>query len=46
MIDQRRLPAALNVVKLFTHIEGMETLKTMAVRGAPAINGAATYGFA
>jgi methylthioribose-1-phosphate isomerase len=46
MIDQRRLPTALDVVTLHTHIEVVEAIKTMTVRGAPAIGAAAAFGLA
>jgi methylthioribose-1-phosphate isomerase len=45
MIDQRCLLAALNVVKLFTHIKGVEALKPMAMLGAPGIGVPAVFGF-
>jgi methylthioribose-1-phosphate isomerase len=44
-IDQRRLPASLEVVSLLTCQEVAEAIKNMTVRGAPAI-GAAAYGLA
>jgi methylthioribose-1-phosphate isomerase len=46
MIDQRRLPAALEVVALHTHIEVAEAIRNMTVRGAPAIGAAAAFGLA
>jgi methylthioribose-1-phosphate isomerase len=46
MIDQRRLPAALEVVSLHTYLEVAEAIRTMTVRGAPAIGAAAAFGLA
>jgi methylthioribose-1-phosphate isomerase len=46
MIDQRRLPAALEVVTLHTHSEVAEAIRNMTVRGAPAIGAAAAFGMA
>ena len=46
MIDQRRLPAALEVITLHTHMEVAEAILNMIVRGAPAIGAAAGFGLA
>jgi len=46
MIDQRRLPTALEVVTLHTYLEVAEAIRTMTVRGAPAIGAAAAFGLA
>jgi methylthioribose-1-phosphate isomerase len=46
MIDQRRLPAALEVIALHTHGEVAEAIRNMTVRGAPAIGAAAAFGLA
>ena len=46
LIDQRRLPAALEVVSLHTCREVVEAIKNMTVRGAPAIGVAAAFGLA
>jgi len=46
MIDQRRLPAALDVMALHTHEEVAEAISNMTVRGAPAIGAAASFGLA
>ena len=46
MIDQRSLPAALEVIALHTHAEVAEAIKNMTVRGAPAIGAAAAFGLA
>ena len=46
MIDQHRLPAALEVVSLNTHWEVAEAIRNMTVRGAPAIGAAAAFGLA
>jgi methylthioribose-1-phosphate isomerase len=46
MIDQRRLPAALEVVALHTHSEVAEAIRNMTVRGAPVIGAAAAFGLA
>jgi methylthioribose-1-phosphate isomerase len=46
MIDQRRLPASLEVVTLRTYLEVVEAIKNMTVRGAPAIGAAAAFGLA
>jgi len=44
MIDQRRLPGALEIVALHTHLEVAEATRNMTVRGAPAIGAAAAFG--
>jgi methylthioribose-1-phosphate isomerase len=46
LIDQRRLPTALEVVALNTHVEVAEAIRNMTVRGAPAIGTAAAFGLA
>jgi methylthioribose-1-phosphate isomerase len=46
MIDQRRLPATLEVVSLHTCLEVGEAIQNMTVRGAPAIGAAAAFGLA
>jgi methylthioribose-1-phosphate isomerase len=46
LIDQRRLPAVLEVVALHTHLEVAEAIRNMTVRGAPAIGAAAAFGLA
>ncbi len=46
MIDQRRLPAALEVIALHTVGEVVEAIRNMTVRGAPAIGAAAAFGLA
>jgi len=46
MIDQRRLPASLEVATLHTYLEVAEAIKNMTVRGAPAIGAAAAFGLA
>jgi methylthioribose-1-phosphate isomerase len=46
MIDQRCLPASLDVISLRTYYEVCEAIKNMAVRGAPAIGAAAAFGLA
>jgi methylthioribose-1-phosphate isomerase len=46
MIDQRRLPAALEVITLHTHVEVAEAIRNMTVRGAPVIGAAAGFGLA
>ncbi|MBA4379364.1 MAG: S-methyl-5-thioribose-1-phosphate isomerase [Anaerolinea sp.] len=46
MIDQRRLPGALEVVSLHTYLEVAEAINNMTVRGAPAIGAAAAFGLA
>jgi methylthioribose-1-phosphate isomerase len=46
MIDQRRLPTTLEVVTLHTHQEVVEAIRSMTVRGAPAIGAAAAFGLA
>jgi methylthioribose-1-phosphate isomerase len=46
MIDQRQLPQALVVVSLRTVAEVAEAIRTMTVRGAPAIGAAAAFGLA
>ncbi|MGE5507195.1 MAG: S-methyl-5-thioribose-1-phosphate isomerase [Chitinophagales bacterium] len=44
LIDQRRLPAAVEVVECRTVEETARAIETMVVRGAPAIGAAAAYG--
>jgi methylthioribose-1-phosphate isomerase len=46
LIDQRRLPAALEVISLHTYLETSEAIKNMTVRGAPAIGATAAFGMA
>jgi len=46
LIDQRRLPAALEVISLHTCLEVSEAIKNMTVRGAPAIGVTAAFGLA
>ena len=46
MIDQRLLPRDLVVVSLDTYQEVADAIKTMVVRGAPAIGAAAAFGLA
>jgi methylthioribose-1-phosphate isomerase len=46
LIDQRRLPAAFEVVSLHTNREVVEAIRNMTVRGAPAIGAAAAFGLA
>ena len=46
MIDQRRLPATLEVVTYEGHREVAEAIRDMVVRGAPAIGAAAAFGLA
>ena len=46
MIDQRRLPAALEIVAYRKHKEVALAIKDMIVRGAPAIGAAAAFGLA
>jgi len=46
VIDQQRLPAALETVALHTHLEVVEAIRNMTVRGAPAIGAAAAFGLA
>jgi methylthioribose-1-phosphate isomerase len=46
MIDQRRLPAALEVITLHTYVEVAEDIRNMTIRGAPAIGAAAAFGLA
>jgi methylthioribose-1-phosphate isomerase len=46
MIDQRLLPAALEIVSYRTHAEVARAIKEMVVRGAPAIGAAAAFGLA
>jgi methylthioribose-1-phosphate isomerase len=44
VIDQKRLPAAQEVVLLLTHLQVADAIRTMTVRGAPAIGVAAAFG--
>jgi methylthioribose-1-phosphate isomerase len=46
MIDQRRLPGSLEITACRTHVEVVEAIKNMTVRGAPAIGVAAAFGLA
>jgi methylthioribose-1-phosphate isomerase len=46
LIDQRCLPASLEVVSLHTCLEVAEAIKNMTVRGAPAIGVTAAFGLA
>ena len=46
MIDQRRLPAALEIVAFRGHKEVAQAIKDMVVRGAPAIGAAGAFGLA
>ncbi len=46
LIDQRRLPAALEIVVCRMHVEVAEAIRNMTVRGAPAIGAAAAFGMA
>jgi len=44
LIDQTLLPAELKIVECHTYQEVADSIKTMKVRGAPAIGVAAAYG--
>jgi methylthioribose-1-phosphate isomerase len=46
MIDQRCLPASLEVISLHTFREAGDAIRNMAVRGGPAIGAAAAFGLA
>ena len=46
MIDQRRLPNALEILTCQTHLEVAHAIQDMAIRGAPAIGVAAAFGLA
>ncbi len=46
MIDQRRLPNALEILACHTHVEVARAITDMAIRGAPAIGAAAGFGLA
>src|SRR6266702_4540780 len=46
LLDQRRLPAAEEWLELTTAEEVADAIRTLAVRGAPAIGVAAAYGVA
>ena len=46
MIDQRRLPGKLEYVSVKSVQEVIEAIKTMVVRGAPAIGATAAFGLA
>lgn len=45
-IDQRRLPAELEYITLSTFEEVLDAIRSMTVRGAPAIGAAAAFGLA
>ncbi|HEX2698357.1 MAG TPA: S-methyl-5-thioribose-1-phosphate isomerase [Anaerolineales bacterium] len=46
MIDQRLLPASLQIISCKTDAEVARAIKDMAIRGAPAIGAAAAFGLA
>ena len=46
LIDQRRLPASLEVASFHTCLEVAEAIRNMTVRGAPAIGVTAAFGIA
>jgi len=46
MIDQRLLPHRVEILTLHNHLETAESIRDMAVRGAPAIGMAGAYGVA
>lgn len=46
LIDQRRLPTSLEVVECRTYQEVADAIRTMKVRGAPAIGATAAFGMA
>lgn len=46
MIDQRVLPAELRVIAFTDHRQVAEAIRSMVVRGAPAIGAAAAFGLA
>jgi methylthioribose-1-phosphate isomerase len=46
LIDQRRLPRAIEYVTCRTYLEVAEAIRSMAIRGAPAIGVAAAMGVA
>jgi methylthioribose-1-phosphate isomerase len=46
MIDQRRLPNALEILTCHTHAEVAQAIQNMTIRGAPAIGAAAAFGLA
>jgi methylthioribose-1-phosphate isomerase len=46
MIDQRRLPGALEIISCKTYQEVADAIQRMAVRGAPAIGVAVAFGLA
>ena len=46
LINQRALPAKLETVCINSHLEVVEAIRNMTVRGAPAIGAAAAFGLA
>jgi methylthioribose-1-phosphate isomerase len=46
MIDQRRLPGALEIIAYTGHAAVAQAIRDMVVRGAPAIGAAAAFGMA
>jgi len=46
MIDQRLLPAEFRLVEYESHREVAQAIRTMVIRGAPAIGAAAAFGMA
>ncbi len=46
MIDQRRLPAAVDILTLENYADVAKAIREMSIRGAPAIGAAAGFGLA
>ncbi len=46
LLDQRRLPETVSYLECLSAIEVAQAIRTLAVRGAPAIGIAAAYGYA
>ncbi len=43
LIDQRRLPSRLEEIECFTHAQMIDAIKTLALRGAPAIGAGGAF---
>lgn len=46
LIDQRKLPASLEIISLHTYLDVTAAIQNMTVRGAPAIGATAAFGLA
>ena len=46
LIDQPKIPHSFEIAKVFNHMEVYDAIKTMVVRGAPAIGATGAFGMA